>query len=232
MKPDETELGDNCPECGAVSYQGGYCFRCGTYRPSKHNVRKEELDAASFMECNFGERIWKFYAEAEPTDALAESEELTDPNYRRPSRGKERHRIRPSSPPRPPVTPSSQPTDPKLMFGKNTMFQYSVPPSSPPHPPVTPPSQPTDPKLMFGDTMFQYSVPPPPPPPSLKSNVPKAPRNTYLRTFFALWALITAFMSDRHMSVGAAIIFGAVLSVFLSVFVSFAIDWLVANTRK
>lgn len=78
MKRDETELGDGCPKCGALSYQGGYCFRCDTYRPSKHNSRDEALDAASFMERNFGQRLRVFSAEAELSYGFSESEGLAD----------------------------------------------------------------------------------------------------------------------------------------------------------
>ena len=116
MNHDETELGDNCSKCGGVSYLGGYCFRCGTYRPSKHNLRDEELDASSFMEGNFGKRIEAFYAEA---DALAESEELTSPDYRPRSRiyGKPQKRTTSPSSQTPsscaPITPTPLPPPPK-----------------------------------------------------------------------------------------------------------------------
>lgn len=55
MKPAENEsLGDACPKCGAFSYQGGYCFQCGTYRPSKHNTHVPDMDASDFMKLGYG----------------------------------------------------------------------------------------------------------------------------------------------------------------------------------
>ena len=301
MKRDETELGDNCSKCGAVSYQGGYCFRCGTYRPSKHNLRDEELDAASFMEGNFGQRIRAFYAEAEPTDELAESEELTNPDFRPRGPRKEKPRKRPSSPPRqapqpahPPVTPprpqifyvhpdgtvlkNPPPTDTILenieRANRRTNRHPTQPPLQPPdlallavppqsnHPVVPPPTRkpdvptcvapkPQPPPVHALEAPAQPYTPPPAAapqpstpavsrrrtepattPPQQFTPPSQARRNSYVPTFFALWALLAASMSDRHTPVATAIILGAMLSVFLSFFVSFAIDWLIEQIRK
>ena len=60
MKPDErTSLADECPKCGAESYRGGHCFKCGTYRSAKRRnpTDVEEMDAADFMEKGFGTQI-------------------------------------------------------------------------------------------------------------------------------------------------------------------------------
>lgn len=82
MERNESDLRDECSKCGATSYQGGYCFRCGTYRPSKHNFRDEELDAACFMEGDFAQRMRIFYDEQDAPGEFAEPDSLTDPNYR------------------------------------------------------------------------------------------------------------------------------------------------------
>ena len=82
MKRNQTDLRDECPKCGANAYQGGYCFRCGTYRPSKHNERDEELDVAAFVERGFAQRV--NYADDE---ALLDTDDLDNPNRRpRPQR--------------------------------------------------------------------------------------------------------------------------------------------------
>jgi hypothetical protein len=82
MNRNQTDLRDECPKCGANCYQGGYCFRCGTYRPSKHNERDEELDAAAFVEGGFAHRV--SYADDE---ALLDSDDLDIPNRKhRPQR--------------------------------------------------------------------------------------------------------------------------------------------------
>ena len=56
MTRNETDLGDECPKCRALSYKGGYCFGCGTYRPTKPHSDDDDLDAAAFMEGTFEER--------------------------------------------------------------------------------------------------------------------------------------------------------------------------------
>jgi restriction system protein len=50
---------DKCPKCGTISYQGGYCFGCGTYRPSKHTKTTdlETLDVSDFITRSFGTRL-------------------------------------------------------------------------------------------------------------------------------------------------------------------------------
>lgn len=67
-------MGDACPECGALSYQGGYCLGCGKYRPSKHNIRDEDTDAASFMDADFGHRLHVFNSESDGSSDEFEGE--------------------------------------------------------------------------------------------------------------------------------------------------------------
>ena len=57
-KLNET-VADACPKCGHESYQGGYCFGCGVYRPSKRTrtVDVETVDAADFMGKSFGTQM-------------------------------------------------------------------------------------------------------------------------------------------------------------------------------
>jgi len=52
-------LADECPKCGAISYRGGNCFRCDTFRPAKHakTVDVEDLDASQFMRRSFGTQM-------------------------------------------------------------------------------------------------------------------------------------------------------------------------------
>ena len=52
-------LADECPKCGAMSYRGGYCFKCGTFRPAKrdHTLAVDDLDTTEFMERSFGTRL-------------------------------------------------------------------------------------------------------------------------------------------------------------------------------
>src|SRR6266446_3923140 len=58
-KGSDFTTADECPKCGALSYQGGYCFGCGTYRPSKRAdaLEREDLDASEFMKKTFGPRV-------------------------------------------------------------------------------------------------------------------------------------------------------------------------------
>jgi len=58
-KGSDFTTADECPKCGALSYQGGYCFGCGTYRPSKRAdaLEREDLNASEFMETSFGPRV-------------------------------------------------------------------------------------------------------------------------------------------------------------------------------
>jgi hypothetical protein len=293
MESNETELGDSCSKCGGVSYQGGYCFRCGTYRPSKHNLRDEELDAASFMEGNFGKRIEAFYAEA---DALAESEELTSPDYRPRGRiyGKPQKRtISPSSqepspcapitpipippPPKPELTflelidiinrrgttktpePLPQLTDTTSLPDKAQSNQLIEAAPTPTHKPDISPiisHEPLPPQAhvsgIHPESASTGHIAPPavsspraetvvscPPthtrgsaPPPLLAPPQQAPRSSYPQTFLAIWILISVSLSERNMPVLTAIIIGAMFSVFLSFFVSFAIDWLIEKNRK
>src|SRR5437773_12558630 len=57
-KEDES-LADECPKCGEISYQGGFCFGCGVYRPSKRTKTAdlEALDGAGFMTRSFGTQM-------------------------------------------------------------------------------------------------------------------------------------------------------------------------------
>lgn len=66
---DETSA-DDCPKCGALSYRGGYCFRCGTYRPSKRSDTTEVdgLDSVEFMYRGFGTRLSDLGAMEEDVD--------------------------------------------------------------------------------------------------------------------------------------------------------------------
>src|SRR6266446_10290839 len=123
-----TRTRDECPKCGALSYQGGYCFRCGTYRPSKHNTCDEERDAASFMDGSFGERLRVFYAETDASNLLGESEETFNPNISPSKRLDQKPRKKstpqsapPSKPPRLPVIAepsSSPPAEPELSIAE------------------------------------------------------------------------------------------------------------------
>jgi ribosomal protein L32 len=75
MDQHGTVLADTCPKCGEYSYRGGYCFRCGVFRPSKHNAREEDLDAASFMDANFGQQMRIFLTEGRLSQAGGEDDE-------------------------------------------------------------------------------------------------------------------------------------------------------------
>jgi ribosomal protein L37E len=57
-KKNET-VADECPKCGYLSYQGGYCFGCGIYRPSKRTrtIDRENLDTADFINKSFGTQM-------------------------------------------------------------------------------------------------------------------------------------------------------------------------------
>ena len=77
MANNKTEFttADECPKCGAWSYQGGYCFGCGAYRPSKPSgaLERDDLDTVEFMEKTFGPRVHKVEeTEEELDDRLAE----------------------------------------------------------------------------------------------------------------------------------------------------------------
>ncbi len=157
MNRNETELGDCCSKCGAVSYQGGYCFRCGTYRPSKHNLRDEELDAASFMEGNPGKRLRTYYGEAAHLDESAETDDLTNPDCR----------------PRPPNT--HKPLKRKSLHYR-TQSQY-LPPSLPPTASSAPP--PARPELPISERIaainFRNSKPSPLPDTTAELGAPVSP---------------------------------------------------------
>lgn len=50
----EKTLADKCPKCGSLSYQGGYCFGCGIYRPKRpQRINREVEDTVEFMSHNF-----------------------------------------------------------------------------------------------------------------------------------------------------------------------------------
>lgn len=49
-----------CPKCGEDCYSGGYCFKCGTYRPASKKRRSPRQDGDSEMEIDdshVGQRI-------------------------------------------------------------------------------------------------------------------------------------------------------------------------------
>jgi restriction system protein len=79
-KSTEFTTADECPKCGALSYQGGYCFGCGAYRPSKPAgpLERDDLDTAEFMEKNFGSRVGNLDETEEQLD-----ERLTEKALRR-----------------------------------------------------------------------------------------------------------------------------------------------------
>lgn len=62
------DLTDRCPKCSTYSYQGGWCFGCNRYRPSKHNARQEDMDSFEFMQANFGRRIFFLLTESDEGD--------------------------------------------------------------------------------------------------------------------------------------------------------------------
>ncbi|PWU16967.1 MAG: hypothetical protein C5B50_12255 [Verrucomicrobia bacterium] len=51
------DLRDACPKCGALSYKGGYCFRCGTYRSSSVDAFLEEPELPEFLASGVAERL-------------------------------------------------------------------------------------------------------------------------------------------------------------------------------
>lgn len=60
MSAQKDSSADECPKCGHFpSYTGGYCFRCGTFRPSKRVTPGEadEITVTEFMDRNFGTRV-------------------------------------------------------------------------------------------------------------------------------------------------------------------------------
>lgn len=69
-KINET-VADACPKCGQLSYQGGYCFSCGTYRPSKRTptIDLESLDITDFMSKSYGTQLSALDATEEQLDA-------------------------------------------------------------------------------------------------------------------------------------------------------------------
>ena len=58
-KSSEFTTADECPNCGALSYQGGHCFACGTYRLSKRagSLERDDLNADEFVQKSFGSRV-------------------------------------------------------------------------------------------------------------------------------------------------------------------------------
>ena len=114
---------------------------------------------------------------------------------------------------------ASKPQPPPVHASEAPARPYTpLPPTAAPQPATTAVSHR---RTQAADTPLQQFTPP-----------SQTPRSSYVPTFFALWALLAASMSDRHTPVATAIILGAMLSVFLSFFVSFAIDWLIDQTRK
>jgi restriction system protein len=83
MAEKDFTLADDCPECGAVSYRGGYCFGCGRFRPSKRTdtTEVETLDTCDFMERSYGTQL---------TDIETSEEELDEAQARQGMRAKHR----------------------------------------------------------------------------------------------------------------------------------------------
>jgi hypothetical protein len=46
--------------CGALSYIGGWCFRCGKYRPGKSPRRAEQQDFTEYQQAGLGHRLSEF----------------------------------------------------------------------------------------------------------------------------------------------------------------------------
>lgn len=71
-------VADPCPKCGYESYQGGYCFGCGIYRPSKRTrtIDLEDLDAVDFMSRSFGTQMTALEGTEEGLDKFLGEREL------------------------------------------------------------------------------------------------------------------------------------------------------------
>jgi restriction system protein len=82
----DASAADECPKCGAMSYRGGYCFKCGTYRPAKRaeTVDVEGLDVVDFMKRTFGTRLSDRETTEEQLDEMLEALE----SYRKHSQRK------------------------------------------------------------------------------------------------------------------------------------------------
>jgi restriction system protein len=76
MKESEG-LQTSCPNCGKASYNGGYCFECGTYRPSKRAavLDSEQMDLVEYFAKNEGARIESL---GPSDDEIEERERLTE----------------------------------------------------------------------------------------------------------------------------------------------------------
>lgn len=59
-------LADACPNCGEASYQGGFCFKCGIYRPAGRRASdaREERDSAEFIATSTATKLGR----VDPTD--------------------------------------------------------------------------------------------------------------------------------------------------------------------
>jgi restriction endonuclease Mrr len=78
VKEKKESLADECPKCGYTSYQGGHCFRCGAYRPSKHTNTEdvEGLDAVDYMQRGYGTRVRGLQTTEEQIDQKLQASEL------------------------------------------------------------------------------------------------------------------------------------------------------------
>ena len=58
---------DECPKCShKMSYTGGYCFKCGTYRKGLGGGKGRasgSKDLVDYFKTNYGWRIMKYWAE-------------------------------------------------------------------------------------------------------------------------------------------------------------------------
>lgn len=100
MKPDETEFGRPCPQCGALC-EDSYCYICEV----DFSVRREPRDEDAFEHMQSG---WKRNA----GDGFSEPGSLTDPDYRpQPpkSDANRKEKKRKEKPPRSEPDPSTQP---------------------------------------------------------------------------------------------------------------------------
>ena len=59
MPEKQSTAADDCPDCGELSYRGGYCFGCGRFRPSKRTdtTEVEALDTCDFMQRSYGTQL-------------------------------------------------------------------------------------------------------------------------------------------------------------------------------
>jgi hypothetical protein len=56
---DKDDLRTEC-SCGTLSYNGGWCFGCGAYRPSKSPRHADEQDLTEHGQTSLGHRLSEF----------------------------------------------------------------------------------------------------------------------------------------------------------------------------